>query len=355
MRRKLGAAKAETAARATEGKSGPDPSWRLSLARAARDQLKLALDVQSLRIDRMGLSEVLELCPDRGLLGVLEGRGDALGVMMLAPDVLSGMIEAQTTGRVIPGPASARRPTRTDAAILAGMMDEALGNFEKAVAGTEDDLWASGYRYASFLEDARPLGLLLEDQPYRVLRAEVALAQGAKAGMILLALPAEGTAPRLRRRSTDKPEDEGSGQFAAEFCDQVMSADCQLEAVLSRLSMPVSEVMNFEVGQMLTLTGAGVDQISFEGLDGRRIWQGRLGQNRGLRAVRLTEAQGGLEGLAAEMIANATPVSAHMDDAEGMGMGMAMPMGMPMGMESDGEEEGGFPAMGMAMDFPMAG
>ena len=48
IRRKLASAKAE----AQDGGPGADRSWRVALARAARDELKLPLDVRALALGR---------------------------------------------------------------------------------------------------------------------------------------------------------------------------------------------------------------------------------------------------------------------------------------------------------------
>ena len=43
---------------------------------------------------------------------------------------------------------------------------------------------------------------------------------------------------------------------------------------------------------MLALPQAALTQISLEGFDARRVAEGKLGQNRGMRAVRLADATG---------------------------------------------------------------
>ncbi len=261
IKRKLGTALAEARARAREGQTGPDKAWRLALARSARDRVKLALDVQKSSLDRMTLAEILELSPERGLISVLEGPRQALGVLMLGPEVLAGMIEAQTTGIVTTGPAPERRPTRTDAAMTAAMIDGALEELERGLTGQEDGDWAMGYRYASFLEDIRPLGLLLEDIPYRVLRAEVNLAFGAKKGMVFMALPAElrlaDAAPADALRNAAE-----ALLFSQGFCEHVLCSPSQLDGVLARISLSLAQVMGFEIGQVLPLGGGyvGPDQ-----------------------------------------------------------------------------------------------
>lgn len=274
-----------------EGGPGADRGWRLALARAARDALKLPLEVVRLTLARNSLAELLEQPPDFALIIVLEGPQDGLGLLVISPQVLAGMIEILTIGKVAAGPPVARKPTRTDAAMVAGMIDMALAGLESGLAQEADLIWAGGFRYASFLDDPRPLGLLLEDTSYRVLNAEVALADGARGGTVLLALPAEGrgAVPDLPGSPAQDAAETGPA-FAAALAEQVAGADCSLDAVLARLSMPLAAVLGLRVGAVLGLARAGLDQISFEGIDGRKVAEGKLGQNRGMRAIRLTPA-----------------------------------------------------------------
>lgn len=282
MRRKLAAGALASA----EGGPGADRAWRLSLARAARDAAHLSLEVAWLVQETRSLAELLELPPDRALLVMLDGPEGGLGLLVISAPVLSGIIEMQTMGRVSPLPAAERRPTRTDAAMVAGMIDAALERLEGALAEEADLVWAGGFRYASFLEDARPLGLLLEDGSYRVLRAEVALALGAKSGEVILALPAEGKGRRPVQRRVEEPAQTGP-IFAAALAEQVLASDAVMQAMIARVTLPLAAVMALEVGQVLALPQAALDRISLEGLDGRRLCAGKLGQTRGMRAVRL--------------------------------------------------------------------
>lgn len=286
LRRKILAARPQVA----EGGPGADRGWRLALARAARDDMKLALDVAGLVLDRRSLAELLELTPERGLIAVLDGPRDGLGLLMISAPVLAGMIEAQTIGRVGSGPVAARKPTRTDAAMVAGMIDAALSGLEASLAQEADLVWAGGFRYASFLEDARPLGLLLEDTTYRVLTTDVSLGQGARTGEVILALPAEGRGMMPQTFAAPVVDAHGPS-FADALALQVEAADCVLQAVVARLSLPLSRLMDLKVGEVMALPRAGIDRISFEGLDGRAVAEGRLGQNRGMRAIRLTPAE----------------------------------------------------------------
>ena len=267
---------------------GAEAAWPVALARAARDALGLDLVPGALKGSRVSLAELLDMPPERSFVAVLEGPREGLGVMVLAPEVLAGMIERQTLGRVTSQPPEPRRPTRTDAAMVAGVIDAALAALDQALVEEEDRIWAAPFRYASHLADARPLGLILEDAPYRVLRIEASLGGGEKKGMVLLALPAlgRGTPPPARQ---SRAEADSIARFQTGFADQVMASEATLDAVLARITLPLAEVMALAPGEVLRLGTAVVDRIDIDGLDGVRLGGGRLGQNRGMRAVRLAE------------------------------------------------------------------
>ncbi|QCO57308.1 flagellar motor switch protein FliM (plasmid) [Pseudorhodobacter turbinis] len=267
---------------------GAGRSWKLALARAARDAVDLELAVTELRQNRRSLTELLELLPERALIIMLEGPKDGLGLLVLSPEVLSGILEMQMVGKVSSAAALTRRPTRTDAAMVAEMIDRALDGLETELLQSADLIWTSGFRYASFLEDARPLGLLLEDVPYRVLQTDVSLSDGAKTGQILLALPADGKG-RQPKLLEPPPNRAAEMVFGVALGQQVQEANVELVAVLARVKVPLDLTLHLKPGDQLPIGAAALDHIDIEGLDGVRLAGGKLGQNRGMRAVRLAE------------------------------------------------------------------
>ena len=287
IRRKIDRARPPLA----EGAPGADRGWRLALARAARDAMGLDLDFRSLTIARRSLAEILELVPDRALLALLDGPGGGLGVIMLAPTVTATFIEKQTLGRLAAQPPGPRKASRIDAAMVAGVVDRALQGLDEVLVDEADLSWAGGFRYASYLEDARPLALMLEEAEYRVLSAEVALGGGGREGAVILVLPAEG-----RGETPAVPTDEAAGeapQFAAALSAQVMQADCRLDAVIGRLVLPLRQIMALSVGETLLLPLAALDAVTLETPDGRPVAAARLGQHRGMRALKLGETAAG--------------------------------------------------------------
>lgn len=273
-----------------DGAPGADRGWRLALARAARNGLGLDLEFRRMTISRCSLAELLDMPPEQSLLALLDGPEAGLGLLILSAPVLSAFIEVQTMGRVSAQATRPRKPTRTDAAMVAGVIDSAMVEMEAVLSDEADLIWAGGFRYASFLEEARPLGLLLEEESYRVLLAEVALAGGAKVGEVILALPAAGRGQRPNAGAIMAADLVGP-QFAAGLSAQVMQVNCTLDAVLSRVSLPLSRVMGLTEGDVLALPNASLDTVMLETPDGRRLTGGKLGQNRGMRALRIAKAQ----------------------------------------------------------------
>lgn len=288
LRRKLSKIRAEAQAAAP---SGGEKLWRLALARAFRDVARLEVEVVSGRQSRLSLSEILDHEMERALILLLQGPGAGLGLIVLSPDVLAGTVEMMTLGRCGDRAPEPRRPSRTDAAMLSPLADRALGGLQALLEDHDDLVWADGFHFASFIEEARPLGLVLDDIAYRVLWVELSLAMGKRKGWVMLVLPAEGQGRRpgvVEAAALPTPVGEDEDRFSHRLAEQVGMSACQLDAVLGRLSMPLSQAMALTVGAVIPIPASGLARMSLEGLDGRRLAEGKLGQHRGMRAIRLT-------------------------------------------------------------------
>jgi flagellar motor switch protein FliM len=284
LRRKIDHARQPVA----EGAPGADRGWRLALARATRDAMGLDIEFRRLSVTRAGLAEVLDLAPLHALVALLDGPQGGLGVLMLGPSVTAGLIEMQTLGKLSVQPPPARKPTRIDAAMVAGVVDRALAGLDQTLSEEEDRIWAGGFRYASYLDEVRPLGLMLEEESYRILAAEVALGGSGRSGPVILVLPALGRGERPEGRTAGA---DTAPQSTAALAAQVEQAECRLDAVIGRLVLPIRRIMDLAVGDVLDLPQAALDAITLETKEGRRIARARLGQNRGMRALKISLAE----------------------------------------------------------------
>jgi flagellar motor switch protein FliM len=267
-----------------------EQAWDMALRRAAQETYSLRIEITASRLRALSLTELLELPGARSLIGILDGPAEAMGVIVLSPEVLAGLVEVQTMGVVTAHPPMIRKPTRTDAAMVAGFLDGALAEFDMGLADQPESVWASGFRYASFLDDARPLALLLEEAAWQVIEVEVSLAGGVKTGRIMLALPAEG---RGINKAVDAAQQAAAAaKFDADLREQVGQASATLDAVLVRMQVDLAELMGLGVEDVLPLFGASLDTVQLEAPDGRRVATARLGQARGMRALRITRLDG---------------------------------------------------------------
>jgi len=166
-----------------------------AIVQTADSRLGLVVSVSSCSARIGTLPELLETLPEGGLLAVLEGPGEAQGLMVLDAAMLSAVIEMLMTGKLSSRTPQPRRPTRTDAALSADLIDEILRGFEAPFLGQSQARWAGGFGYGSFLDDPRPLGLMLEDIDYRIFRIAGDAASGARPFGLMLALPASGRGP----------------------------------------------------------------------------------------------------------------------------------------------------------------
>lgn len=261
----------------------------LSVARTAQTGLSLDIACGDAGSDRATLAELLEMPAEGALILLLEGPFGGGGMLALCPAMLAAMIEVQTLGCVTPQPVLPRRPTRTDAAMVSDWVDALLIDLEDALASHEDLTWIDGFRVSGYLVDTRPLGLMLEDVPYQALRLTCDLAQ-VRAGRLVLALPAEG---KGRKPEPEAPAEQSSGTADVDFCPQlaarVLSARAEVQASLLRLRLPLAELNGLRAGQLLPLPMAALDRIELLGIDGVSRAVGRLGQQGGQRAVRITQ------------------------------------------------------------------
>jgi flagellar motor switch protein FliM len=200
-------------------------------------------------------------------------------------------------GRLSSNPPGPRRPTRTDASMSADFIDSFLTLIEEALACDDAVIWAGGFRYASYLDDPRPLGLLLEDVSYRVYRLRLKLGAAAtRETGLLWAVPATGRGPAPQRPGPPAdamPDADPGAPWADRMEGAVADAHVVLDAVLHRLTLPLSAVLGLTPGAEIPLPADALETLRIEGAGGRRICAGRLGQARGQRAARLVLPEDG--------------------------------------------------------------
>jgi flagellar motor switch protein FliM len=289
------------AGRGHAGGAPPTPprAFGHAVAKAGQDMFHLPVAVTEAVEVRASLADLPERLVERALLAVRVGPGGGLALVALSPEVLTTLIEMQTTKRIGAAEVAPRRPTRTDAAMSVRFIDRVMEELGLLLAADPAIVWAGGFRYGSFLDDPRPLCLLLEDTVYRVLRLTLDLgAEGARRGTLLFAVPAEGrgTMPQPAAGAAAAGAEAaapGPADWAGRMERAVLGARAGIDAVLDRVSLPLSAVMAFAPGTVLPITAGALAGVRIEGQGRRLLATGRLGQCQGNLALRLN---GGTEG-----------------------------------------------------------
>lgn len=273
-----------------------------------------ALPVTPLALDpaAITLAEMAELLPQPALLSVLEGAGDAIGVMAIDPALMTALIEVQTLGRVTARPLDSRKPTRSDAMICADFVNALLDELGGELTQLPGFDGFGGFRYASYLDDQRPLMLMLEDGGYRSLRFRLRLGrEPGREGEIFLALPQQKTAraplsPVLaptanemagRRVAAGAASVAGVAETGApssekpQFRPQPMrDAPVEVVGVLCRRPVSLGVLRNLKPGQVLSLPRVNLAEARLETGLGQLLAVGKLGEAEGYHAIRLRGA-----------------------------------------------------------------
>ncbi|WP_422001861.1 FliM/FliN family flagellar motor switch protein [Roseovarius mucosus] len=261
----------------------PVKALRLSLARAADTLFGLGLTVATVEQMRVPLAHVGRSLGDAGLLVLLEGDGGARGALCLDSQFLAGLIEVQTTGSVRPGLARPRAATRTDAAMVAPLIDAVLTEFESQLAQEHDAPPPRRFGFGDMVEDLRGLSLLLVAPDFDLLRLTVDLGPGAKTGRLdlllpVIASPARASSGKIANTKIEAP---------ANLEQVVNNAPVMLDAVMARLRLPLRDILALKPGDLLPFQRETLNDTQLVGTRGHIVATAELGQMNGLRALRL--------------------------------------------------------------------
>lgn len=269
-----------------------------AIGRAAERLYRMPVLPVDVRPGVATLADLPELLPEQSLLVVLQGPGDQLGAMALDFETVTALIEVQALGRVTARPAERRRLTRSDAAICVDFVNAAMTELATEMAGVDGFGSLAGYRYATHLDDARPLVLMLEDRPYRSLSFDLRFG-GAETrnGRILIALPQGAEMSDTRARPSFGPAPSPSdGMADAEtgptLAGAMTAAPIEVVGILCRRRITLGELRALAPGRLLALPRASLAEARLETRGGQVLATGKLGESAGCYAIRLHDPSG---------------------------------------------------------------
>lgn len=295
-RRAAAGAASEAAALPVATGRGLDRIIAGAIGRAADRVHGLRLFFDRLDYGRAALAELAELFPERALISVVEGPGEALGVVAICPGLLGAVIEMQATGRISARAPSVRRPTRADGLICADLINACLAELGDELVPPPDGEGLRGFRYASFLDDPRPLELMLEDGSFHLVQARLRAGEtGQRDGRILIALPARPEPvgrPAIAMAMDKPPPAPEMTSGAASLAQAVRAAPIDLAGILCRRMISLGELRGLMPGDMIALPPHVLANASLETATGQVLFRGKLGELAGRHALRLTREAG---------------------------------------------------------------
>lgn len=267
----------------------------VALGRAAEELYNLPVRALSVTTGAQTLAELPELLPDRALVLVVEDASGALGVVGLCPAALTSLIEMQSIGRVTRAEPRERRATRTDAAICADFVNAMLAELAGELAFLGADA-PSRFRYASFVDDPRPLELMLDDLAYRAMRIDLRFGQGGvRDGALILFLPDPSPPSALTHDSRDLPPAAAApaeGPVPRSLAQAVSAVPLPLNVILCRRPILLRDLRALRPGDVLKLPPDAMSAVRIETAGGQLLHRGKLGTLHGNRAIRIGGARG---------------------------------------------------------------
>jgi len=280
----------------------PVKAFSMALARAAERVARLPLGVMTASHKELTADEIVESLPEPALLVTLDGPQGGLGLAALGCGTVAALIEMVMLGRLGANPPPPRRPTRTDAAMLAGFIEGILAELDQILVTDLAADWLADFHYGTQLGDPRPLALMLDAPKYQVLRADIAFGDkaggdggDARRGEVIVLVPASGLPRAPAAKKPDRPaetrEAAGSGEWAKRLERAVLHANTEVTAILARITLPLASLLRLDAGVSLSLPENALGSVQLQGSDGRLLGLGHLGQGNGRRAVRLAADQ----------------------------------------------------------------
>ncbi len=291
-----------------------------AIGRTADRLYGLAVLSDSITLSAANPAELAELLPERALLAIVQGRADDLGVVALCPSLIASLIEMQAIGRVSARAVRPRKPTRTDAAISADFVNALLRELQGAEHTGEELPDFASFSYVSFLDDIRPLLLMLEEGPLSTLTCQFRIgANGQRKGELVVALPRKSAFDSdlpglglighdidfMSNSSDSSDTSEADTPFSTDFgadgdsaatparqdlFHAVQGAPLPLVGVLCRRPMTLRALRALSPGDVISLPGSALDQARLETPSGQPLAMGKLGEAEGQYAIRLRAA-----------------------------------------------------------------
>ncbi|MEM7733173.1 MAG: FliM/FliN family flagellar motor switch protein [Pseudomonadota bacterium] len=273
-------------------------SWskavRLSLERLGDRLFDLQLSVRTVVQEDCALAGLKDVALGDRLVMLLDVYADLAkgepgppggmgrGAAIMDRGLVQSLVEVQTRGKITDADLEDRPFTPTDAAVTAQLIDPVLASVDEMMTETPQSPDPLRLRYGDKVEDARALLLALEAPDFALFRISIDVEEGKRSGDMVLAIPEE-----LLRPPPPVPDPEEADAADFDLSGMALSAPVSFNAVLARVSMPLSQVSELKPGDTLPVERSALNKTELVGSKGFMLGKVVLGQMNGFRAIRL--------------------------------------------------------------------
>ncbi len=261
--------------RAAPERSGPADAivWMSLLPRVAESQFGFVAGIERFERDETDLDTLLADWNEGALNLLLDGGLHQRGVVQLDAQLVAGLTEAQTTGKIT----SAELPERPTTQLDATLCDHVIEAWLQGVAqeqGQASTKWTPG----RFIPDARSAKVLLGDGEYTVTRIRIVMGEAARVGELKLIQPMAASAGA----SATRPLSAGDSRRA------LLDVDTSLTAVLHTTKVPYTWLRDLKPDDLLEVPRTAIHSVRIEA-GGKCVAMGHLGRAGDNRAVRILD------------------------------------------------------------------
>jgi flagellar motor switch protein FliM len=284
----------------------PELAVMRAAARAAYSTSGLKVEMCSaIETDLDGIAPLVDAMHDAMLVVPFVAPDEAEGFVALSQDFAQSLIEKATTGRLAGLPIEARRASSIDLLLCRDFLHRFLETWREIAQGSPQLDWLEGYAPQDRAMDLDLMGLNCRDMAYRMFTVALRLDDKRDAAL-LVAFPKDR---HPRREIETNPPKDASGGWGAIWRDAVLDTTADLDAVLARLSVPLSTVRAWRIGDRLDIPAAALSGVTLGRRGGAIVASARLGQAQGYRALCLNTLRGNGKGSAVS--SDAEPVIAE--------------------------------------------
>lgn len=285
LRRKM-----ETAAPAKSGGSAPlspETAGLRAMARAGfiAAGLKIAdPSVETVELD--GIAALADLMGEAVLLIPCTAPDGAEGFVALSHGGMTGLVEKTTTGRIAPTAPDPRSASSIDHLLCRGFVERFFEAWSELLSGTAHEAWVGGYAPSEMMIQPDVMSVSAPDVAYKAFVVQASF-DGARDATIWVALPR--TRPRPQQHVEPGEGERSVGEWAKDWREAVLESPAELDAVLCKLELSLDEVRRWAPGDRVSVPLSALSTVSLGRRNGPAVATARLGQARGVRALRLNE------------------------------------------------------------------